>query len=253
MLDGRADLVVARRRRPTRDAWPLHARLANRELARRVRRRTGLAAAPTSARCGLPRREPLLGLGVADRAQRLSRSRRSSGPPTPAGGSSRPTSPTCRGWAGRRSPARCAARWARSATCQPGARDDVTRPRHVIVLAKQPVPGRVQDPADARRSTRAGRPGGGRALADTLAAVGRGAGHCWTPAGFRRRPGGWLPTGWRGPASRTAVWTPAGRRVRAAGGRPARAGRHGHPAAATGPARRRSTRPATTPASGLAT
>src|SRR5581483_744197 len=49
---GSADLVLGRRRPVTAGAWPLHARLANAELARRLRRRTGT---------------PLLALGLADR------------------------------------------------------------------------------------------------------------------------------------------------------------------------------------------
>jgi dTDP-L-rhamnose 4-epimerase len=39
---GDADLVLGRRRPTTFGAWPLHARLANLELARLIRRRTGL-------------------------------------------------------------------------------------------------------------------------------------------------------------------------------------------------------------------
>ncbi|MCW2496188.1 glycosyltransferase family 2 protein [Jatrophihabitans sp.] len=42
VLDGGADMVVARRRPTEPSAWPLHARLANRELARRIRRHTGV-------------------------------------------------------------------------------------------------------------------------------------------------------------------------------------------------------------------
>ncbi|NED72973.1 glycosyltransferase family 2 protein, partial [Streptomyces sp. SID9944] len=42
VLDGAADLVLGRRRPVTRRAWPLHARLANLELARLVHRRNGL-------------------------------------------------------------------------------------------------------------------------------------------------------------------------------------------------------------------
>jgi glycosyltransferase involved in cell wall biosynthesis len=42
LLAGQADLVLGRRAAVQRDAWPLPARLANWELARRVRRRTGL-------------------------------------------------------------------------------------------------------------------------------------------------------------------------------------------------------------------
>jgi glycosyltransferase involved in cell wall biosynthesis len=61
-----ADLVVSRRRPTTLTAWPLHARLANRELARRVRRRTGvplrdIGPLRVAARTGL------IALGIVDR------------------------------------------------------------------------------------------------------------------------------------------------------------------------------------------
>jgi glycosyltransferase involved in cell wall biosynthesis len=61
-----ADLVVARRRPISWRAWPLHARLANRELARRVRHRTG-AALWDIGPLRLAPRVPLLALGLADR------------------------------------------------------------------------------------------------------------------------------------------------------------------------------------------
>lgn len=63
---GQADLVLGRRSPTRRDAWPLSARLANRELARRVRRRTGVHLrdlGPMRA----ARREELLGLNLTDR------------------------------------------------------------------------------------------------------------------------------------------------------------------------------------------
>jgi glycosyltransferase involved in cell wall biosynthesis len=66
VLDGSADLVLGRRKPLTRRAWPLHARLANLELARLVRRRTGLRLhdlGPMRA----ARREPLLALHLTDR------------------------------------------------------------------------------------------------------------------------------------------------------------------------------------------
>ncbi|MGW0951493.1 glycosyltransferase family 2 protein [Streptomyces sp. NPDC002405] len=66
VLDGFADLVLGRRRPVTRRAWPLHARLANVELARLIRRRTGLRLhdlGPMRA----ARRESLLALGLTDR------------------------------------------------------------------------------------------------------------------------------------------------------------------------------------------
>jgi glycosyltransferase involved in cell wall biosynthesis len=61
-----ADLVVGRRRSTTRGAWPLTARLVNRELARRVRRRTGVRLDDVGPlRVG--RRAALLALGLSDR------------------------------------------------------------------------------------------------------------------------------------------------------------------------------------------
>ncbi len=42
VLAGHADLVLGRRRLSSPAAWPLHARLGNREVARRLARRTGL-------------------------------------------------------------------------------------------------------------------------------------------------------------------------------------------------------------------
>jgi len=65
VLAGRADLVLGRRR-PEPGAWPWHLRLANAELARRVRRRTGVQVrdiGPMRA----ARREPLVALGLRDR------------------------------------------------------------------------------------------------------------------------------------------------------------------------------------------
>ncbi|MFG2127101.1 glycosyltransferase family 2 protein [Streptomyces sp. NPDC048751] len=66
VLDGTADLVLGRRRPTARGAWPLHARLANLELARLVHRRTGLRLhdlGPMRA----ARREALLALDLTDR------------------------------------------------------------------------------------------------------------------------------------------------------------------------------------------
>jgi glycosyltransferase involved in cell wall biosynthesis len=66
LLAGQADLVLGRRRTERRDAWPLPARVANWELARRVRRKTGLKVrdlGPMRAAA----REALLSLNLADR------------------------------------------------------------------------------------------------------------------------------------------------------------------------------------------
>lgn len=63
---GDADLVLARREASGRGAWPWHLRLANRELCRRIRRRTGLRLhdlGPMRA----ARREALVGLQLSDR------------------------------------------------------------------------------------------------------------------------------------------------------------------------------------------
>ncbi|MBC6467874.1 glycosyltransferase family 2 protein [Actinomadura alba] len=66
VLSGAADLVLGRRRPVIRGAWPLPARLANWELARRIRCRTGVRVrdlGPMRA----ARREELLQLRLADR------------------------------------------------------------------------------------------------------------------------------------------------------------------------------------------
>ncbi len=61
-----ADLVLGRRRPTARGAFPLHARLGNRELARQLRRRTGYDLHDLGPmRAG--RREALLSLGIEDR------------------------------------------------------------------------------------------------------------------------------------------------------------------------------------------
>ncbi len=65
VIDGTADLVLGARD-AERGAWPPHARLANRYLAREVGRRTGVALrdiGPMRA----ARREDLLALGLRDR------------------------------------------------------------------------------------------------------------------------------------------------------------------------------------------
>lgn len=65
VLDGRADLVLGARRH-LRGAWPVHARVANRVLARRVRRATGVHLHDVGPmRAG--RRRDLLSLGIDDR------------------------------------------------------------------------------------------------------------------------------------------------------------------------------------------
>lgn len=60
------DLVVARRRTTSHGAWPLHARIANRELARRVRKRTGVPLRDVGP-IRVARRDAMLGLDLRDR------------------------------------------------------------------------------------------------------------------------------------------------------------------------------------------
>jgi len=66
LLAGQADLVLGRRAPARPDAWPLPARLANRELARRIRRRTGLRIRDLGPMRAAGR-EALLSLNLADR------------------------------------------------------------------------------------------------------------------------------------------------------------------------------------------
>lgn len=65
VLEGRADLVLGVRRAEP-GAWPLHARLGNRMVAWELRRRTG-AGLTDLGPMRAAGREPLLGLGIADR------------------------------------------------------------------------------------------------------------------------------------------------------------------------------------------
>jgi glycosyltransferase involved in cell wall biosynthesis len=63
---GTADLVLGARVPTTRRAWPLHARLANAELARRLRAATGCQLTDLGP-MRAARREALVALGVVDR------------------------------------------------------------------------------------------------------------------------------------------------------------------------------------------
>jgi glycosyltransferase involved in cell wall biosynthesis len=65
VLDGRADLTLGARR-PERGAWPLHARLANRLIARRLNQRCGLRLTDLGPMRAAPR-AALLALGLRDR------------------------------------------------------------------------------------------------------------------------------------------------------------------------------------------
>jgi glycosyltransferase involved in cell wall biosynthesis len=66
VIDGDADLVMGARHPARRKDWPAHARLANRLLARELRRRSGASLSDLGPmRCC--RREALLDLGIRDR------------------------------------------------------------------------------------------------------------------------------------------------------------------------------------------
>lgn len=65
LVDG-VDLVVGCRRPVSSEAWPWHLRMANREVCRRLRRRTGLQLADLGP-MRLARRVPLLALQIQDR------------------------------------------------------------------------------------------------------------------------------------------------------------------------------------------
>ncbi|OIJ89420.1 glycosyltransferase [Streptomyces sp. MUSC 14] len=66
VLGGTADLVLGRRRPTSPKAWPVHARLANLELARLIRRRTGVRLHDLGPMRAV-RREALLALDLTDR------------------------------------------------------------------------------------------------------------------------------------------------------------------------------------------
>jgi glycosyltransferase involved in cell wall biosynthesis len=66
VIAGHADLMLGRRRPVSRAAWPWHLRLANAELSRRIRRRTG-ARLRDLGPMRAARRTALLELGLADR------------------------------------------------------------------------------------------------------------------------------------------------------------------------------------------
>jgi glycosyltransferase involved in cell wall biosynthesis len=66
VLAGSAELVLGRRRPTTPGAWPLHARLGNAEVARQLRRRTGVRVSDLGPMRAC-RREDLRALGLRDR------------------------------------------------------------------------------------------------------------------------------------------------------------------------------------------
>ena len=188
--DGTADLVLGRRRPTERGAWPLHARLANAELARRLRARTG-APLHDLGPMRVARRRRLLDLGLGDRR---------SGYPlemvlsaAAAGMRIAEREVAYRPRAGR-SKVTGTLRGTRQAVHDMGGLLAAPAPT-LLVLAKSPVPGRVKTRLSPACSPEQAAALAEAALADTLETLGR------VPAGRRilvleGAPGRWLPPGW---------------------------------------------------------
>ncbi|BFV60113.1 hypothetical protein KCMC57_up52170 [Kitasatospora sp. CMC57] len=191
VLAGTADLVLGRRRPTESGAWPLHARLANAELARRLRARTG-APLHDLGPMRAARRSRLLALGLADRRSGYPlemvlaasaagmRITETEVDYLPRAGRSKVTG-TVRG-------TRQAVRDMRAVLATP--------PPTLLVIAKAPVPGRVKTRLTPPYSPRQAADLAEAALADTLETL------SIVPAGERLlvlegEPGSWLPPGWR--------------------------------------------------------
>ncbi|TDT97964.1 glycosyltransferase A (GT-A) superfamily protein (DUF2064 family) [Streptomyces sp. 846.5] len=187
---GTADLVLGRRR-PTRGgAWPVHARLANAELARRLRARTG-ADLHDLGPMRAARRERLLDLGLGDRRSGYPLEMVLSG--AAAGMRITERDVSYRPRAGR-SKVTGTLRGTRQAIHDMRAILATSLPT-LLVIAKSPQPGRVKtrlspacSPEQAARLAEA-------ALLDTFTALAR------VPAGRRVLVldgplGSWLPPGW---------------------------------------------------------
>ncbi|GAA3231199.1 hypothetical protein GCM10010468_62200 [Actinocorallia longicatena] len=190
VLAGRADLVLARRRPTTLGAWPLHARLANLELARRLRSKTGVPLHDLGPMRAAPR-DRLLALGLGDRRSgyplemvlsaaaaglRIAETEVDYRPRT---GRSKVTG-TLRG-------VRQAVADMRAVLAAP--------PATLLVIAKEPVPGRVKTRLTPACSPEQAAALAEAALADTLTTLST------VPASGRilvldGRPGPWLPAGW---------------------------------------------------------
>jgi rSAM/selenodomain-associated transferase 1 len=188
--DGTADLVLGRRRPTGRGAWPVHARLANAELARRLRARTG-ADLHDLGPMRAARRDRLMDLGLGDRRSGYPLEMVLSG----ANAGMRITERDV-GYRPRtgRSKVTGTLRGTRQAIHDMRA-ILAARPATLLVIAKAPQPGRVKTrltptctPEQAARLAEA-------ALVDTLTTLAR------VPAGRRLLvldgpPGRWLPPGW---------------------------------------------------------
>ena len=187
---GRADLVLGRRRPTGRGAWPVHARLANAELARRLRARTG-AALHDLGPMRAARRDRLLDLGLGDRRSGYPLEMVLSG----AAAGMRVTEQDVgyRPRAGR-SKVTGTLRGTRQAIHDMRA-ILAARPATLLVIAKSPQPGRVKTRLTPARTPEQAARLAEAALVDTLTTLAR------VPAGRRLLvldgpPGRWLPPGW---------------------------------------------------------
>ena len=187
---GTAELVLGRRRPTGRGAWPAHARLANAELARRLRARTG-ADLHDLGPMRAARRDRLLDLGLGDRRSGYPLEMVLSG--AAAGMRIAELDVGYRPRAGR-SKVTGTLRGTRQAIHDMRAILAAPLPT-LLVIAKSPQPGQVKtrltptcSPEQAARLAEA-------ALVDTFAALAR------VPAGRRvlvldGPVGRWLPPGW---------------------------------------------------------
>ena len=169
-------------------SWPWHLRFANREVARRVNRRTGLRLADIGPMRLAPR-EALLGLALEDRRSGYpARDRRARRRVGLAGRSSRrAVCPPDGSLEGHRHPPRRAADRARH---ERGARPMI--PDTVIVLAKSPRPGRVKTRLQPTFSGAEAAALAAAAIRDTLDAV-AALGPRRTVIAWDGPPVGWLP------------------------------------------------------------
>ena len=188
--DGTADLVLGRRRPTGRAAWPPHARLANAELARRLRARTG-ADLHDLGPMRAARRDRLLGLGLGDRRSGYPLEMVLAG--SAAGMRIAERDVAYRPRAGR-SKVTGTLRGTRQAIHDMRAILAAPLPT-LLVIAKSPRPGRVKTRLMPVCTARQAAELAEAALTDTLVTLGQ------VPAGRRvlvldGPPGRWLPPGW---------------------------------------------------------
>ena len=161
VLAGESDLFLGQRRPTTRGAWPPHARLANRLLALRIRRATGVRLSDLGP-MRAARREALLGLGITDRrfGYPLEMVLKAADAGWRIGQTDVPYAPRT----GQVEGDRYRRRDAEGGRGHAQGLEGGDRMSTLIIIAKAPVPGQRQDPADSAVHGRGGRRAGrGRA------------------------------------------------------------------------------------------